>query len=908
MELGIKKVLDGRAETAFPRGILRLAVLALLTAVYFAAGKLGLQLAFLHPSATPIWPPTGIALAAFLLLGYRVWPAVFAGAFLVNHTTAGSMATSLGIALGNTLEGIAGAWLVNRFAGGLGAFNRPRDVIRFAVLAGMLATAVSASVGVTSLSLGGYALWAGYGYIWFTWWLGNLGGAIIVAPLLILWTVNRRLSWKPRQLPELVLALMLLFAVAHIVLYGLPPFTFKDSPRLFLTVPILVWIAARFGPRETATAAFLLAGYLVWGTLQGAGPFAGASLNEGLSLLPVFISTAALTALVLAATVAGHKRAEEKFRAAVESNPNGIVIVNGEGKIVLVNAYAESLFGYGREELLGKPVEVLVPGRFRSAHPAHRSVFFADPQTRMMGAGRDLYGLRKDGREIPVEIGLNPLETREELFILAAIVDITERKKAEEALRESEARFHRLADFSPAPMFVVNMENQVVYANSAAANVMGASGPEELLGQHPQAIVHPDFHKIIGERMRLTWKEGVEAPLIQVKFARLDGGSVEVEGTARPTTFMGKPAIHFIYFDITERKEKEKKQQLASETMAGWIKALEAHNRRASLLTEMGNLLQTCFNLEEAYHIINQFASKLFPETPGALFMRNSSAQVVHRVAIWGEPLLGQSSFQLEDCWALRNGRGHMVGDGRSGLVCRHLSQPLECGYFCLPLRALGEILGVLHLQVGSTLLDQPKLLQEQQMDACYRLARSVSEHLALNLANLRLRETHTHRSIRDSLTGLFNRRYLEETLERELSRANRAREPLGIVRLDLDHLQEFNDAFGREAGSALLRGLGDFLLRRTRAADVACRYDEGEFTLILAGASLELTRQRAEKLREEIKTLKVPYGSPIRVSVGVAAFPDHGLTKEVLLQAAERALLSAKMEGGNRVTVARPQ
>ena len=150
----------------------------------------------------------------------------------------------------------------------------------------------------------------------------------------------------------------------------------------------------------------------------------------------------------------------------------------------------------------------------------------------------------------------------------------------------------------------------------------------------------------------------METPLIQVKFLRQDGGVVDIEGAARPTTFLGKPAIHFIYFDITERKQAEKKQQLAGETMAGWIKALEAHNRRASLLGEMGDLLQSCFSLDEAYQIVNQFAPKLFPGTPGALFMRQSSAQMVESVAVWGKPLLGQHSFQLEDCWALRQGRG----------------------------------------------------------------------------------------------------------------------------------------------------------------------------------------------------------------------------------------------------------
>src|SRR5437762_13592128 len=152
--------------------------LVALTGVYFVAGKLGLTLAFVHASATAVWPPTGIALAAALLLGYRVWPALFVGAFLVNVTTEGSVWTSLGIASGNTLEGLLGAFLVTRFTGGRNVFGRARDILVFAALAGLLGTAVSATIGVTSLALGGYASWGRFGAIWLTWWLGDVAGAL----------------------------------------------------------------------------------------------------------------------------------------------------------------------------------------------------------------------------------------------------------------------------------------------------------------------------------------------------------------------------------------------------------------------------------------------------------------------------------------------------------------------------------------------------------------------------------------------------------------------------------------------------------------------------------------------------------------------------------------------------------
>src|SRR5437899_1060711 len=192
-----------------------------LAAIYLLAGKLGLTLAFVHASATPVWPPTGIALAAFLLLGFRTWPAIFAGAFLVNVTTAGSALTSVGIAAGNTLEGLCGAWLVKRFAAGPRAFERPADVFRFAALAGLASTSVSATLGVSSLSLGGFASWADYPSIWRTWWLGDMGGALVAAPLLILWGADPRPRWGRGPALELAL-LMACLALTGFAIFGGP--------------------------------------------------------------------------------------------------------------------------------------------------------------------------------------------------------------------------------------------------------------------------------------------------------------------------------------------------------------------------------------------------------------------------------------------------------------------------------------------------------------------------------------------------------------------------------------------------------------------------------------------------------------------------------------------------------------
>ncbi|PYQ00957.1 MAG: hypothetical protein DMF82_20675, partial [Acidobacteria bacterium] len=292
----------------------RAGVLAGVAVVYFAAGKLGLRMAFDNPSASPVWAPTGLALTAFLVLGYRVWPVIYLSAFLVNVTTAGSVATSLCIAAGNTLEAGVGARLVDAFAGGRGAFQRARDFFRFALFAAVLSTMVSATCGVTSLALGGFADWGRYGSIWLTWWLGDAAGDLVVAPFALLWSTNPRIRWRPRRALEAALLLLSLLLAGAIVFGGFFPSPVKDYPLEFVCIPLLIWAAFRFGQREVATAVVLLSAIAIWGTLRGFGPFVRSAPNESLLLLQAFMGVTALTSLTLAAVVYERRGAEKRLR------------------------------------------------------------------------------------------------------------------------------------------------------------------------------------------------------------------------------------------------------------------------------------------------------------------------------------------------------------------------------------------------------------------------------------------------------------------------------------------------------------------------------------------------------------------------------------------------------------------
>ena len=316
---------DARSSVALDPGLApvarRLALLAGLVTVYFIAGKLGLRLAFFHPSATPVWPPTGISLAAFLILGSKVWPAIFVGAFLVNVTTLGTVATSVGIAAGNTLEGLAGAYLVNRWAGGRQAFERPRDVLKFAVLAAGLSTTLSATFGVASLHLGGLARAEEYASIWLTWWLGDATGDLVFAPVILLWSANPRIKRRAKGALDAAALFGGLVLVSHVVFGVVSPLAVGNLPLEFLCIPMLLWAPFRFGPRESAVAVLLLSLVAVHGTLRGFGPFARATLNESLLLLQAFMGVASVMSLSVASVVLQRRRVEARLRELSVSDP-----------------------------------------------------------------------------------------------------------------------------------------------------------------------------------------------------------------------------------------------------------------------------------------------------------------------------------------------------------------------------------------------------------------------------------------------------------------------------------------------------------------------------------------------------------------------------------------------------------
>ena len=292
--------------------------IGVLAGIYFIAARLGMGLASVQPDTLPVWPCSGIALAALLLRGNAVWPGILLGAFSANVMAGGSVWASIAIATGNTVEGLVGVWLVRRFGGGFDALERAQGIVKFALYAGLLSTAIAATIGVTSLTLLGYRPWEQDPSIWLRWWMGDATGDVLVAPLLLLWRSRPRLTWQ-RWL-ELAVLVTGLIVVGAMVFNGV--FVPGKSYSLeFLCMPFLIWAAFRFGRRGAALANVALAGTAIWGTVHERGPFAVGSPNVSLLLVQLFLSVCAVTTLGLAAEVRLRRRTEAEARSLAVSDP-----------------------------------------------------------------------------------------------------------------------------------------------------------------------------------------------------------------------------------------------------------------------------------------------------------------------------------------------------------------------------------------------------------------------------------------------------------------------------------------------------------------------------------------------------------------------------------------------------------
>ncbi len=445
----------------------------------------------------------------------------------------------------------------------------------------------------------------------------------------------------------------------------------------------------------------------------------------------------------------------------------------------------------------------------------------------------------------------------------------------------------------PVATVCLNLDGSVRLWNPAAERLFGFSAAEAL-GHGSPTMPRSKFHATFMPVKRTGRADNTEG--LEVRRRRKDGSEIDLLLFQSPLRdAAGEECGTFShYIDVSDRKRIEAELRQC-------VEDLEERGREMTLLAELGEELEACQTIDEAHPVIGKVAGSLFPGDAGALYALEPALHTAEAVTFWGEPPPIHQVFQSDDCWALRRGRMHIVRPDED-VRCQHIVEPVTTGTICEPLAAQSETLGVLHLQVRQR--RGADLLTERQ-----RVIQALGEHLSLAMANFRLRDIMRAQSSRDPLTDLYNRRFMEESLYRELRRATREGGNVGVLMIDLDHLKELNDAFGHAAGDAALRTIGELLRSAIRVEDIASRFGGDEFVVILPGASLGDTRQRAETLREAVRSIvggsSTSLFPTITMSVGIAMFPDHGETSEELLAAADRALYRAKVAGRDRVVIA---
>jgi diguanylate cyclase (GGDEF)-like protein/PAS domain S-box-containing protein len=618
-----------------------------------------------------------------------------------------------------------------------------------------------------------------------------------------------------------------------------------------------------------------------------------------------------------------HAQAEKKLalernvlRRVTDNIPDSIFAKDIEGRYMLANKAFAKLHGVkSPDDLLGKTAFDLFP--------KERAVALHTDDLNVMKSGGA--AIESERTAVDPEGNVKVLQTTKVPLVdtsdtVVGIVglhrDITRRKEAEQKMRQSEANLaaaQRIAHFGSVEVDLVDFEEPEMNPVRWSDEVYRIHGyqPGGIEPSRPTLfrLVHPDDREQVQRALNHAVREAKPYD-IEFRVIRPDGSVRSIHGrgdiifdpkTHKPVRLVGSVQ------DVTDRVQAEIQLHNANRDLAEKVQELEQRSKEINLLSEMGGRLQTCKDAEEAYVEIGNVAEQLFPKWSGSLCITSASRTAVETVADWGNPGGGERVFAPDDCWALRQGQPQSFRRGQRTAPCRHIDPADVVESLCVPFMAQNEALGIVSLQMRAS-QDRMEPLPRSSSDDVRQLAGVLAKQVALALGNLKLKESLKNQSICDPLTGLFNRRYMEESLEREFSRANRSKTTVAIIMMDIDHFKRFNDTFGHQAGDTLLRSLGDLLKRNTRGQDIACRYGGEEFAIVLSDSNLTGALQRAEILRQQVKQLNVEYAGQllgaVSVSIGVALFPDHGTTMGDVLRASDQALYCAKREGRDRVSV----
>lgn len=558
------------------------------------------------------------------------------------------------------------------------------------------------------------------------------------------------------------------------------------------------------------------------------------------------------------------------------------------GVITGWNKGAQKLYGYSPNEIVGEPISILFPA------DGKRELRQAHGHLKLGKLFRiDTVQLKKDGSLIHVRLSASPLGQESGAALGSTILV--------QGVTEAEDMFGGLLSSSPIGMYIVQ-DGLLKFISPQFGKILGYE-EIEIINTESLSYVYPEDRNGVRQNAIEALKNGFYKPY-EYRIRTKSGDIKWTLETVISIIYRGKRATLGNFMDITERKQAQEEMRLANDKLVVMVKKFEKQNELNTILTDMRDLLQACSTIKETVPIIVGAMKKLFPHAEGALYLTSPSRTDLESVARWGgfPEDVDENVFTPSTCWGLRRGKVHIIEENETGPICGHMHK-VQVPYACLPLIAKGDVLGLLHLRAISALTDPDK---QQLINDMKDIGIRLSEYLSLAIANIKLGEILSMQSIQDPLSGLYNRRFMEETVQREILRATRRRSQIGIIMADIDNFKLFNDTYGHTAGDMCISHLGKFFKQRIRGSDIACRYGGEEFILILPESLPRDTLKRAEILRQEVKKLEFIFqgqfiGS-ITISLGVASYPANGTTLDELLRSVDKALYQAKQGGRDRV------
>ncbi len=589
---------------------------------------------------------------------------------------------------------------------------------------------------------------------------------------------------------------------------------------------------------------------------------------------------------------------ESRFRLMADHAPMLIWVTNQQGKLTFVNQGWAKINGTISPKIIGsKWLKNIHPDDYHNYLKTYKEAIAEKAEFQLQFRFKHPH----KGYQWLFNRGVPRLTPEGEfLGFIGSCVDISEHKQLEDEL----LKVTQAVESSGEAVGILNIHGQSMYHNPAFICLFGYSTQEiNQMGGLASLFRGQDVQRF--NQMLTTIKSHQQSQQGELS---LNLGKRQQKQISLQIDVILSQEIHCMGFvitatDISKRIKVERELKQTNHQLKATIRELEQKNQEIAQLNTIVKLLQACLSIEEAYQVLKQQIPRLFEHLSGNLYLMIENSQILENLICWGKDRSDKNILGFQDCWSLRCGYLHWNLDPNT-LPCQH-QNGMDLSHLetlCLPLNGQGECFGLLSLHRERT--KKPYFTENQR-----QFSLIAAENIAMTFANLKLREKLKQEAIRDPLTHLYNRRYLEMSLSQELSRSQRTRKPVSVIMIDIDHFKQINDSFGHAAGDLVLRKLGEFLQQNIRKSDIACRFGGEELTVVLPEANLEQAADRAEQLRLGIKHLALRFHQhnlgEITASFGVASFPDYGKTEQDMLHIADLALYCAKKEGRDRVVTA---